>query len=53
MFDAFQNYTPPEEFAYKRGKRFVFVGKDRRFPRDVFPFYPSGPRHQPAKHGKM
>lgn len=53
LFDAFNNYTPPEEFAYKRGKRFVFVGKDRRYPREVHPFYPRGPNHQPMRYKKL
>jgi len=54
LFNAFNNYTPPEEFAFKRGKRVVHVGKDRRYPREVFPFYPQGPsRLQPNNYKKL
>lgn len=53
VFDAFQNHTPPEEAAFKRGLRMQWMGSDRHSPRNYYPSQPKGPRHVPDKKGAI
>lgn len=52
VFDAFNNHVPPEDVAFDRGMRMVWMGKNRHNPNNFYPTYPKGPRHTPVRFKK-
>jgi ribosomal protein S5 len=53
VFDAFNNYSSPEERAAARGLRMQWIGEDRHNPNNFYPQYPKGPRHDYARYKRV